>query len=196
MKKLTKRQQEIIQIAIDLIASGGIQNLTIKNISERLGVSEPAIYRHFKSKLDILSVILDTFEADFDKTIAEIEREEVTSFIKLKKFFIKKSHEFANNPNLARVIFSEEIFQNEKVLSAKVVDIMRKNGIYIQSLLKIAQDNSEIRNDTPIEHLSTFIFGTLRLLVTRWRLSEFTFDLPDMAQKHWNSIEKMIIKEN
>jgi len=51
---LTDRQIEIINKSIDIIATKGIQGLTIKNLSKEIGISEPAIYRHFESKTDIL----------------------------------------------------------------------------------------------------------------------------------------------
>ena len=51
--QLTTRQKQITQIALELIASGGIQNLTIKNIAAQLKITEPAIYRHFNSKAEI-----------------------------------------------------------------------------------------------------------------------------------------------
>ncbi|MCK5088225.1 MAG: helix-turn-helix transcriptional regulator, partial [Melioribacteraceae bacterium] len=47
---MTKRQAEIIDESIKLIADKGIQGLTIKNLSKAIGVSEPAIYRHFENK--------------------------------------------------------------------------------------------------------------------------------------------------
>ena len=58
----TKRQTEIINVSIDIIAERGIQNLTIKNISKSIGISEPAIYRHFDTKMDILLAILSYFK--------------------------------------------------------------------------------------------------------------------------------------
>ena len=60
--ELTERQQQIVNISIDLIAGQGIQNLTIKNISKEVGFSEPAIYRHFDSKYDIIMAMLDSFQ--------------------------------------------------------------------------------------------------------------------------------------
>ena len=54
MSELSARQEEIIDTAIKLIDAGGIQNLTMKNIARQMGFSEPAIYRHFESKLDLL----------------------------------------------------------------------------------------------------------------------------------------------
>ena len=57
--KLSKRQLEIIDTAIKLIGDGGIQALTIKNLSTEIGVAESALYRHFKSKTEVLSTVLD-----------------------------------------------------------------------------------------------------------------------------------------
>ena len=54
----TARQLQIIQESITLIAEKGIQGLTMKNLASAIGVSEPALYRHFKSKNDILSGII------------------------------------------------------------------------------------------------------------------------------------------
>ncbi|MBL6964026.1 MAG: helix-turn-helix transcriptional regulator, partial [Candidatus Marinimicrobia bacterium] len=54
MNEYTERQDQIIQESIQLIAEKGIQGLTIKNISKAIGITEPAIYRHFDSKNDII----------------------------------------------------------------------------------------------------------------------------------------------
>ena len=48
----TERQQQIIEESINVIHSEGIQGFTIKNLSKAIGLSEAAIYRHFKSKTE------------------------------------------------------------------------------------------------------------------------------------------------
>jgi AcrR family transcriptional regulator len=50
----TERQKEILDTALDLISQKGIQGLTIKNLSKKIGISEPAIYRHYENKIEIL----------------------------------------------------------------------------------------------------------------------------------------------
>ena len=59
---LTKRQSEIIDAALKLTAEGGIQNLTIKNLGNALGITEPAIYRHFRSKSEIVRTMIGRFD--------------------------------------------------------------------------------------------------------------------------------------
>ncbi|MBT3303065.1 MAG: TetR/AcrR family transcriptional regulator, partial [Bacteroidetes bacterium] len=58
----TDRQKEIVEVALELITEKGIQGLTIKNLSKKIGISEPAIYRHFDNKIQILISILEFFK--------------------------------------------------------------------------------------------------------------------------------------
>ena len=60
--KRTKRQDEILDTALHLLADGGVKNLTMKRIAESIGVSEPAVYRHFKNKAEIVKGIIEKFD--------------------------------------------------------------------------------------------------------------------------------------
>ena len=53
-KKLTKRQNEIVDAALHLIAENGMGNLTIRHLSRRLNVTDAALYYHFHDKLEII----------------------------------------------------------------------------------------------------------------------------------------------
>ncbi len=65
----TAKQKKIINAAIELIAEKSIQQLTIKNLSKKLGVTEGALYRHFPGKLDILLGILMMFKDEAHKNL-------------------------------------------------------------------------------------------------------------------------------
>jgi AcrR family transcriptional regulator len=77
----TERQQEIIDVALDLISQKGIQGLTMKNLSKEIGISEPAIYRHFENKIEILLAVLDLFR---DST-REIFEKELLKLVNINK---------------------------------------------------------------------------------------------------------------
>ena len=71
----TKRQQQIVETAIGLIAHKGIQNLTIKNLALQIGISEPALHRHFKNKLEIMKSILKYFQLTMQPSMLELKKE-------------------------------------------------------------------------------------------------------------------------
>lgn len=195
MENLTKRQNEIIESSINLIAEAGIQNLTIKNLSKKIGITEPAIYRHYNCKMDILLGILAHFEENAQLMFKNIETANNSALEKIRTIFTKRCQEFANKPELAKVIFSEEIFQNDIQLTEKVASVMKLHQTNISKLVSEAQKAGEIRTDIPTDHLVLIIMGSLRLLVTKWRMSNFGFDIVNQAENQWQSIEKLIAKE-
>jgi len=193
MENFTPRQKEIIETAIKIIAQKGIQQLTIKNLSKSLGISEPAIYRHFGSKLDILLAILSNFKSNNKTVIEQIHSGEGSAIEQIERMFFNHFKQFAKNPALAAVIFSEELFQNDKRLSREVATIMKLSQEAISTLIENGQQHGEIRADIHEQQLSIIILGALRLIVARWRLSNYSFDLEKRGEDLWGAIKKLIM---
>ena len=190
----TERQKEIIEVALELINEKGIQGLTIKNLSHRIGITEPAIYRHYDSKTDILIAILDLFNRNTEQ-IFKKELQNVDNAIdKIEHLFTKHFAAFSAKPPLVSVIFSEEIFRNEPLLIDKISRVIDKNHEILSGIVSVGQDNGEIRTDIGADHLSTIIIGTLRLFVKKWQFSNFSYNLPDEGKALIESIKLLIVK--
>ena len=194
MQEFTKRQQHIIEAAIGIIAENGIQYLTIKNLARKINVTEGAIYRHFNTKLDILVGILTFFKNRIEKNFIS-STSKTPPIDTLLNIISKQIDNFAKNPTIAAVIFSEEIFQNDKLLSDTVFSIMKNNLETIVTIIQAGQQNGQIRNDIPAKQLTNMAIGSLRLLVTRWRLSGFAFDLRAEGKILTQSIRSILTKE-
>jgi len=54
-----ERQAQIIDEAIKIIHEQGYSALAIRELAKRVGITEPAIYRHFTNKDEIIAGILD-----------------------------------------------------------------------------------------------------------------------------------------
>jgi len=195
MNGLSERQQQIVDESIKIIAEHSIQQLTIKNLSKRIGISEPAIYRHFESKIDILLAILESFKQTKNSIINRIAVDNMPALEKFEAIFTEHLKIFVANPALAAVVFSEEIFQNDKRLSETVFSIMRMNQQTHMDIIEIAQKNKEIKDGISGRNLSVMIMGSLRLMVTRWRLSGFAFDLEKEGLELWNTIKNLIVRD-
>jgi len=192
MKDLTKRQKQIIEISINIISERGIQDLTMKNLSGKLGISEPAIYRHFESKQKIIIAVLDSFKHQ-NKLIDENKpREGETSFQYLQRTIEMIMSKFKNNPAMSAVIFSEEIFQNQSELSGMVKIIMNSTIEFFTKLLQNGQKDESIRSDILKEDLAVIVMGSIRHVVTTWRLSGFTADLDKNGKNLIKSLEVLI----
>jgi len=189
---LSERQEEIIEKSICLIAEKGIQGFTIKNLSKAIGISEPAIYRHFKSKTEILLTILDNFKQMANMLSDMMMKNNMPAIEKIAFMFNRMVDMFTETPAIVSVIFSEEIFKNETVLKDKIVEILNKNEETIEQILKTGQKNKEIRTDISEETLALMVMGSLRLLVKRWDLNNYKSNLKSDGKNIILGLQKIL----
>jgi AcrR family transcriptional regulator len=189
---LTARQQEIIDVSISLIANKGIQSLTIKNISQAIGISEPAIYRHFKNKFEILMTLLDSFEVIAADVLNSEEIKSLEPLNKIKFFLMDRYRRCAENPELAKLMFSEENFQDDERLAEKVLNIMHVHKAEMHKIISAGQSSGDIRNDIDSVSLFRIIFGPMRLLIKQWGLSGCRFNLVKEGGKLWEAERKIL----
>ena len=190
----TERQIEIIDASKDLIGKKGIQNLTIKNLAKKMSFSEPALYRHFKDKTEILKSLLLFHREIIKSGIFKILNSDQSSLEKFQKILEFKFDHIKKNPAIVMIIFSETSFQYSSILSSIVSKIMEQRSKKIIELLKEGQQNSEIRNDIDPEQLSIIIMGGIRKTILSWKLEGFKSDLNLEGEKLWITIEKLIKK--
>jgi AcrR family transcriptional regulator len=194
--EMTVRQQEIINAAIQIIARQGFQELTTKQLAETVGVSEAALYRHFDSKTDIIHKILEYFQALAHTAMGNIHSDIADPLEQVKAFVINRYKLFTDNPDLAKVMFAEEIFQNDRSLAEHNLTIMHIHRDQLVESIRAAQKQGEIRNDLEPIQLFRIIVGSMRLLVTQWQLCGYEFNLKDEGERLWQSIAMIIKKEN
>lgn len=188
MKEYTERQNQIIQESIQLIAEKGIQGLTIKNISKAIGITEPAIYRHFESKNDIILGIISTMKSSTDAELSNINENNPT-IDKIKKMIQGHTNRFIKNPSLTAIIFSEEIFNNNSILAKPIRIMMKLNQNKLIAMIEKGQASREIRVDIKAEQISLMVIGSFRFLVSKWHIMNFDFDLKKDVDEMLNAIE-------
>lgn len=192
MEPLTARGEQIVDVAITLISEGGIMALTTKNLAEAVGISEPALYRHFKGKVDILVAILHRLRASIEDLFQQGLNSEDTVLNQIQTIHNRVFRHFAAHPAMASVVFSEEMFRHDPRLSEHVSCIMEVVHEHILRLLRSKKGRSECRSDVPAADVVRVIMATLRFHVTRWRLSGYAFDLEKEGMALWRSLRLMI----
>ena len=186
------RQKQILDTSLELIKEGGIQNLTMKRISRKIGISEQAIYRHYENKFAILCAIIKYFNTHFETVFKQISDIKDTPDRIIKLFSIHLDY-FEANPATAAVIFSEEIFQNDSKLSQEVKKLVDLRISVATKMISDGQKKGNITNNYPAEDLAFIILGALRFLVTSWRLADFSFSLKERGESIKQSLINLIM---
>lgn len=193
MEKFTDRQIEIIEAATARIDKYGIQNLTIKTLAADINLSEPALYRHFRSKNDILLGLLNYFMIEMKVRIGRLsELEYAMAGAELKAIFNSQFQAFTDKPAVISVIFAESIFHFDISLSNKVIEIMDLMQQYIKANIEKGQKAGQYSKLIDANTLTTIIIGGVRLTVLRWKISGHKSNLIKDGTAVLNGILKMI----
>ncbi len=190
----TQRQIEIIEAATQLIGEKGIQNLTTKNLAKQIGFSEPALYRHFKDKTEILKSVLIYYKENLSDGLSHINHSEITSLEKIKQMIEFQFKHFTKNPAVVMVLFSETSFQYNNTLAQVVAEIIIKKRAMVSQIIKNGQNQGDIRKDIKAEQLATVVMGSMRLTLLEWRLSDFSFDLLKKGKTLWETVYLLLKK--
>lgn len=195
MKEFTDRQIEIMEAATNRISKFGIQNLTIKTLAEDIGLSEPALYRHFKSKNEILFSLLEYFKTEMKNRIQTIPlKVSDTEADKLRAIFNSQLQTFVSKPAIVSVIFAESIFHYEENLSNKVSEIMDLMQEFVKENISKGKELGQYNKLIGASTLTTIIIGGIRMTVLKWKLSGHKSNLIKDGNAVLDGILKMIEK--
>ena len=191
---LTSRQIEIIDASKDLIGEKGVQTLTIKNLANKMSFSEPALYRHFKDKTEIIKALLVFHKDIIQSGVLNILNSKKNALKKFEAILKFKFAHIEKNPALVMVIFSETSFQYNSVLSKVVRKILEQRTKKIITLIEIGQQEGSIRKDIDAVQLATIVLGCIRTTILSWKLAGFKTDLKSDGEKIWETL-KILLKD-
>jgi len=193
MHNFTERQIEIMKAATNRIDEFGIQNLTIKTLAEDIGLSEPALYRHFKSKNEILLSLLEFFNLEIKgkiKNYAVVDDGAEPDM--LRSIFQSQLSTFEKNPAIISVIFAESIFQYDESLSDKVAEIMQFMHKTIENNISNGQAKGYYSKIVDVNTATIIVTGSMRMAVMKWKLYGSKSNLVNDGMVVLNGILKMI----
>ena len=173
-----ERQNEILDAALHLIAEKGIRNLTIRHLSQAMHITDAALYYYFQDKLAIIQALVSRFEGEADAVENELH-----GWAAVEAALIHRTELVLATPDLARVVFAEELFQGDPEVEQILFGMMQRHRKIMLRHFKEAEDAGEIRSDIPDDTLFRMILGPLRLLIKQWGMSHGAFDLRKERQK-------------
>ncbi len=180
---MSDRQDEIVATALRLIAEEGIQELTMKKIAAAIGITEPALYRHFTSKSQILAAVVDSMAAARSSLLRQPPAGAQDAISTILSFFVGHARLFTREPALTVVLFSEDLFRNDKVLLDRITLIVGDTMHIIQEALADGVRCGMLRPDLDPSMTALLLVGGFRQLVSSWRLAGCQFPLEERTER-------------
>jgi AcrR family transcriptional regulator len=187
------RQEQIIDAARKLVVKYGSEHVTVGRIAREVGISEGAIYRHFKSKRDVLSGLADHIAEDLLKDITSNKSGSSTALVIIDNALRNHLSSIQQRRGISFQVIAEILSFGDKKLNRKISEIIEKYVNTLKELLSRGVKTGELRKDADIDAAAILLFGMIQGLVNIWALGNYNFNLEERYSQLWKTFLKSIV---
>lgn len=184
-RRTTVRRQQIVDVIRDIISSKGIEYVTINEIATSIGTSKTAIYRHFKSKQDILSLLIDNIEETLMEALdrAMVGEDPVQN---LKNILLAHLTYARERRETSFIVIMGAMQFSDVSIREKISQVIEKYLLKIEKILKGAIKLGLIKKDINPRISAIAFLGLIQATVTVWSYKNFNFVPEKTHAQLWN----------
>ncbi len=186
------RQEQIAQAALDLVESQGIQALSIAKVAARVGLVPSGIYRHFKSKDDILDATLDLIAKRLLENLENVRRQSSDALERLRLLLRGEIRLLLKQQAIPHIILSESIFTDSPQRKVKVRSLITHYFKEIEAIVEEGQAAGSLRADSDPLSVVLMFKGMLLPAIVLWRVTEGELDLARQAEAAWELFQRAV----
>jgi AcrR family transcriptional regulator len=186
------RREQIAEAALSIVADQGLRRLSVAAVARRVGLVPSGIYRHFKSKDEILAAVLDRIEG---RLLANVRaaREESTDPLECLKGVLMRHIRFIREGRaIPRMIFSDDVHAGNPQHRQRVLQIFTHYVEQVGEIVRLGQSQGRIRPELNPQTITMMLFGIVVPAGILWHLTEGGFDVTQHAQRAWQLFSSAI----
>lgn len=171
------RREEIVETAIALADEMGPDRLTTEAIARHVGISQPAIFRHFATKGALWQAVAEHVTGHMERRWAEALTSEEEPVPRLRAVVLTQLSLITTTPALPAILFSRELHVENEPLRAVFVRTMNRFHRILRDQVELAKGQGRFRSDLPANDAAFLIIGLVQSLAMRWSLGGRSDDL-------------------
>lgn len=173
------RKETLVFTTIDVINEFGVQGVSTKEVAKRQGIAESTIFKHYKSKNELLLAVLDYY-AQYDSDIFISAKDKINNPLEAIIFLLKAYTEYYENyPAITAITQAYDVMACDPELGERVKSIYSIRILFMKELVEAAVYAGQLDPNTDPEKLTDIIWGTSTAICLKWRFSGYGFPLKE-----------------
>lgn len=178
-KPAEERKTEIIDAALGLADALGPDRLTTEAIAEKVGLTQPGIFRHFPTKqaiwVGVAERIAQLMAEGWQAALAG--REDPAG--RLEALVLTQFRIIQTTPAIPAILFSRELHAENDMLRQTFLGLMRKFQTALTTEVQRGQASGRFRPDLEAGDAALMLIGLIQGVAMRWSLGGRTRPLAE-----------------
>lgn len=154
--------------------------------------SESALYRHFNSKKEIIIALLSYLSDNIDKRLTLANNSESNFEERFRAILQNQFAFFGEHPHFVVAVFSDGLMEESINVNETILNLLFVKIKFLLPIILQGQQEGSLRNDIQADELMQIIMGTFRLLMFRWRIENFQFNIETEGTKMINTLLSLV----
>ena len=177
------RRREIIDAARLAVTEHGMQALTIGNLARAVGVSEGAIYRHFRGKKQILAGLIEDIDLRLTRRIDLIDGDPDSGLKRLEQV-LRDNVAPSTLTGVSFLVIAEVLMNGDNELRQLMQASIDKHLSMIEAQLTVGVQKGEVRPEVDLKAASLQFYGLIQAVNTLNHFGSEDYPIGD-SRKLW-----------
>lgn len=175
-KPAAERQAEIVEATVKLAATAGPDRLSLDAVAGAVGISQPAIFRHFPTKKQLWLAVA-AWIAERLARVWESAEAETAPMDRLRKMAHGQLKLVRSTPAIPAILFSRTLHSENEALRQAFETLIAAFHQRLTRQISAAQADGSIRRDADPAQLASLVMSVVQGTILRWTVTRQRFDL-------------------
>jgi AcrR family transcriptional regulator len=172
-----------------VIAEDGLGRFTVLAIAREVGVSDAALFRHFRSKEEIVDAAIDRVEERLFEGFPPVAEDPVE---RLGLFFRRRVEIIRAHPGISRLVATEELAKAGAAdAMERCAEFRRRSTSFVRSCLAEADERGLLAPGLGAEEASVVVLGSL-LALAHTTTAPRREVVATVAPRVWGALESFL----
>ena len=191
-QKTQLRQKQIKKAVLQIISTKGLGKLTTRNLAEKVGLTEGALFRHFKSKKEILLSIIDDVKTVLLAEQEKIIKSELKASEKLFEFLCVHVKYLIKNKGITILLFSEATHLDDLQMKNSLFEILSSQKEWFKQIVKQGIKEGRWDKKVDVDGIATMYMGIPVILNIELILNKSGFKQGPFCKKLTTLLERTL----
>ena len=148
-----------------------MHGLTMQMLARATGITEGALYRHFKGKDDILLGLIDYIEETLFATLEEATRESGSPVERLERLLRAHLSYSERQRGVTFVVISEVLLNGDRRLKQRMQTVIDRYLAMVRGVLEEGVVEGQVKQSIDLSAAALVFFGLVQATITLWRFT-------------------------
>ncbi|RME28943.1 MAG: DUF2249 domain-containing protein [Deltaproteobacteria bacterium] len=169
-KTRSERRDQVVDAALALLADVPLDQLTTRRLARAVGVSQPALFRHFRSRDEIVAAVIDRVRRDMGDLASELlagDRSPLATIEALVRGLLGYA---AEHPGMPRLLFTDLSGATSEGCHAALSQIVSLQRNLLGELIRQAQRSESLPAEVDVSQAARLILAMVQGVVLQWQV--------------------------